>query len=242
MPRKRWLTRLSIADIPVIDPKDRHTVRDHDLVRAVLRDFEELANLPAEIREQLVADLVIAVWTWRAGIKAGKRGLSDMKEARHIFISDVGRALRRAGLPVKRWRRTYQGDRPDRDAPESLFFRLVRALGDSFGRSLPKDLKLAGQKASKIKYGEMSPGMAVVQAAELERQRQRLGDLTVRLTACATQGKGDLRLATATTLAVPEPETVYEALPLELRLLALGLSSAKNFGGSSAVADSLFAG
>jgi hypothetical protein len=173
MPRKRWLTRLSIADIPVIDPKDRHTVRDHDLVRAVLRDFEELANLPAEIREQLVADLVIAVWTWRAGIKAGKRGLSDMKEARHIFISDVGRALRRAGLPVKRWRRTYQGDRPDRDAPESLFFRLVRALGDSFGRSLPKDLKLAGQKASKIKYGEMSPGMAVVQAAELERQRQQ---------------------------------------------------------------------
>ena len=33
-------------------------VEDHDLVRHVLVDFDELAVLPSEIREQLVADLV----------------------------------------------------------------------------------------------------------------------------------------------------------------------------------------
>jgi hypothetical protein len=186
---------------------------------------------------------VVAIGFWRAGVKPGKRGLSDEKEAQHIFISDVGRALKQVGLPVKRWRKTYEGDGPDIDAQESFFFRLARALGDVFGIPLPKDLKLAGERASKIQYGAMSPAMEARQAAELAaRGQQRLGDLTVRLTACATQGKGDLRLATATTLAVPQPETVYEALPLELRLLALGLSSAKNFGGSSAVAGSLFAG
>jgi hypothetical protein len=243
MPRKCRRTRLSSYDIPAINPEDRNAVDDHDLVRHVLVDFEELADLPDEVREQLVAELVIAIWAWRAGVKLGKRGLSDAKEAQHIYIADVRRALERAGLSATRWRKTYEGDGPDINAPESFYFRVIRALGDAFGIPIPKDLMLATERASKIQYGVMSPAMEAAQAAELvARGRQRLGDLTVRLTACATQGKGDLRLATATTLAVPEPETVYEALPLELRLLALGLSSAKNFGGSSAVAGSLFAG
>jgi hypothetical protein len=175
MPRKRRLTRLSSCDIPVIDPEDRNAVDDHDLVRHVLVDFDEVAVLPDEIREQLVADLVIAIWAWRAGVKPGKRGLSDEKEAQHIFMADVGRALERAGLSATRWRKTYEGDGPDIDAPESFFFRLVRGLADAFGRSLPKDLKLAGQRASKIQYGVMSPAMKAAQDAELAtRRRQRL--------------------------------------------------------------------
>ena len=137
----------------VINPEDRDAVEDHVLVRHMLVDFEELAVLPDEIREQLVADLVDAIGFWRAGVKPGKHGLSDEKEAQHIFISDVGRALERAGLPVKRWRKTYEGDGPDIDAPESFFFRLARALGDVFGIPLPKDLKLAGERASKSNTG-----------------------------------------------------------------------------------------
>ena len=180
MPRKRWLTRLSYDS--VIKPKDGDEVDDYDLVRATLVDFEELADLPSATREQLVTDLVGAIGFWRAGVKPGKRGLSDEKEAQHIFISDVGRALERAGLFATRWRKTYEGDCPDIDAPESFFFRLARGLADAFGRALPKDLKLAGQRASKIQYGVMSPAMKAAQAAELAaRGRQRLGDLAVRL-------------------------------------------------------------
>src|SRR6516165_9104680 len=180
MPRKRWLTRLSYYS--VIKPEDGDEVDDYDLVRATLVDFEELADLPSATREQLVTDLVGAIGFWRAGVKPGKRGLSDEKEAQHIFISDVGRALERAGLFATRWRKTYEGDGPDVDAPESFFFRLARGLADAFGRALPKDLKLAGQRASKIQYGVMSPAMKAAQAAELAaRGRQRLGDLAVRL-------------------------------------------------------------
>jgi hypothetical protein len=197
MPRKRRLTRLSYYS--VIKPEDGDEVDDYDLARATLVDFEELADLPSATREQLVADLVDAKAFWRAGVKPGKRGLSDEKEAQHIWLSNVGRALERAtALPATRWRKTYEGDGPDIDAPESFFFRLARGLAAAFDMPLPKDLKLAGQRASKIQYGVMSPAMKAAQSAELAaRGRQRLGDL--------------------------EPETVYAGLPLELRLLALGL-------------------
>ena len=115
-----------------------------------------------------------AIRFWRAGVKPRKRGLSDEKEAQHIFISNVERALERAGLRATRWRKTYEGDRPDIDAPESFFFRLARGLADAFGRALPKDLKLAGQRASKIQYGVMFPAMKAAQDAELAARRRRL--------------------------------------------------------------------
>jgi hypothetical protein len=173
MPRKRK-PKFSSYDIPDINPEDRNAVDDHDLVRHVMVDFDELAVLPDKIREQLVADLVIAIWAWRAGVKPGKRGLSDEKEAQHIFMADVRRALERIGLSAPRWRKTYDGDSgPDLDAPESFFFRLARELADAFGRTLPKDLKLAGQRASKIQYGVMSPAMKAAQDAELAARRRR---------------------------------------------------------------------
>jgi hypothetical protein len=169
MPRKPRLSYYS-----VIKPEDGDEVDDYDLVRATLFDFEELAHLPSAPREQLVTDLVDAIRFWRAGVKPGKRGLSDEKEAQHIFISDVGRALKRAGLFATRWRKTYEGDGPDIDAPESFFFRLARGLADAFGRALPKDLKLAGQRASKIQYGVMFPAMKAAQDAEVAARRRRL--------------------------------------------------------------------
>jgi hypothetical protein len=176
MPRKRRHVRLSEWKIPPINPGDRHAIEDCDRVRATLADFGELDPLPSEIREQLVSDLVGAIGFWRAGVKPGKRGLSDEKEAQHIFISNVGRALERADLPAKRWRKTYEGDGPDIDAPESFFFRLARGLADALGRTLPKDLKLAAGRASKIQYGMMSPAMKAAQAAELVAMGpQRLG-------------------------------------------------------------------
>ena len=175
MPRKRRLTRLSYYS--VIKPEDGDEVDDYDLVRHALVDFDELAVLPPELHKQLVADLVAAIRFWRAGVKPGKRGLSDAKEAQHIFISDVRRALERAGLPATRWRKTYEGDGPDIDAPESVFFRLARGLADAFGRALPKDLKLAGQRASKIQYGVMFPAMKAAQDAELAARQQRLPEV-----------------------------------------------------------------
>ena len=177
MPRKRKPARFSVYSVhksPTIDPEAPNKVTDHDLVRATLVDFEEAAVLPDAAREQLVADLVVAIGFWRAGVKPGKCGLSDEKEAQHIFISDVGRALKRAGLSATRWRKTYEGDGPDIDAPESVFFRLARGLADAFGRALPKDLKLAGQRASKIQYGGMFPAMKAAQDAELAARQQRL--------------------------------------------------------------------
>ena len=49
-----------------------------------------------------------------------------------------------------------------------------RELTDAFGRALPKDLKLAGQRASKIQYGVMFPAMKAAQDAELAARRLHL--------------------------------------------------------------------
>src|SRR5437868_8063462 len=99
MPRKRWRTRLSSYPIRDIDPTIPVPIKDHEMVRAVLVDFDELTVLPSEAREQLVADLVESIGFRRCGVKVGKRGLSDEAVAQQILLSDIGRALERAGLP-----------------------------------------------------------------------------------------------------------------------------------------------
>ena len=162
MPRKRWRFPLSIYDVPVIDPKDRNAIADHDLVRSVLVDFDELAVLSSETREQLVVDLVRAIHVARCGVRAGKLGVSDKALGPQIFLSDVKRALERAGLPTTRWRKQY-----DNGGGESFFFRLAREVGEAAGIPLPVDLKLAGKQAAQIKYGVMSPTMEAAQNAEL---------------------------------------------------------------------------
>ncbi len=175
MPRKRWRTRLSSYDVPVIDPNDRNAVEDHHLVRHVLVDFDELAVLSSETREQLAANLVDAIRFARGGVKAGKRGVSDKALAQQIFLSDVGRALERVGLPAKRWRKRYDdGDRPSVNAPESFFFRLAREVADVAGIALPQDLKLPGKRAAQHQYGVMSPAMRAAQEAELGARQQRV--------------------------------------------------------------------
>ena len=184
MPRKRWRTRLSSYDIPIINPEDRNAVDDHDLVGHALVDFDELAVLSSPIREQLVADLTDAIRFARAGIKAGKRGMSDKVLAKQIFLSDVGRALERAGLPAKRWRKQY-----DNGGGESFFFRLSREVADVSGMALPKDLKLPGKRAARHQYGKLSPAMKAAQKAELRARQQRLSSLVARLKAVGPPGK-----------------------------------------------------
>jgi hypothetical protein len=125
MPRKRSRPGVSIYDVPAggVDPTAPVPARDDELVRHALVDFDELAVLSAEAREQLVGDLVDAIRFWRGGVKVGKRGVSDRAVAQQIFLSDVGRALGRAGLQSTRWRKRYdQGDGPDPAARESFFF------------------------------------------------------------------------------------------------------------------------
>jgi hypothetical protein len=105
MPRKRWRTPLFSYDIPVINPEDRNAVRDHDLVRLALVDFEELASLPIKTREQVVEDLVVSIWCTRCGVKARKRRVSDKASRQDIFLSCFRHALESAGLPAPRWRK-----------------------------------------------------------------------------------------------------------------------------------------
>jgi hypothetical protein len=186
MPRKRWRTRLASYDVPVVDPTDRNAVEDHHLVRFALVDFDELSVLSGENHEQLVADLVDAIRFARCGVRAAKRGISDRALAQQIFVSDIGRALVRAGLPVKRWRKRYDdGDGPSADAPESFFFRLAREVANVCGIALPQDLKLPGKRATGHRYGVMSPAMETAQRVELAERRQRITRLGFRLKAAA---------------------------------------------------------
>lgn len=181
MPRKRWRTRVSSYEIPNIDPHDRNAIEDHDLVRHVLVDFDELAVLSSETREQLVADLVAATSYARGGIKAGKRHVSDEALGKHVFMFDIKRALERAGLPVKRWQKHDCG------GGESLYYQLAHALGDAFGLHLPQYLKPLALRAAQIQYGVMSPAMKAAQDAELlAAGRLRLGGLAGRLKAPLT--------------------------------------------------------
>jgi len=173
MLRKRRRTQVSIYNVPKdIDPTIPVPIEDHEMVRAVMVDFDELAVSP-EAHEQLVADLVEAVRFRRCGAKVGKRGLSDEAVTQQIFLSDIGRALEQAGLPVTRWRKRYdRGDGPDIDAPESFFFRFARELGDAFGMPFPQDLKLPGKRAAQHKYGVMSPAMKTAQDDEVRNPRR----------------------------------------------------------------------
>jgi len=194
MPRKRKPARFSVYSVhksPTIDLEDPNKVTDHDLVQHALVNFDELADLPSESREQLVEDLVKSICFAHGGVKAGKQGVSDKALGKQIFLSDVGRALERVGLSATRWRKTYEGDGPDIDAPESFFFRLARELANVFGITLPKDLKLPGMRAAQHQYEVMSPAMKAAQDAELvARGRQRLDGLVVRLQAAAPKVQG----------------------------------------------------
>jgi hypothetical protein len=193
MPRKRWRFPLSVYNVPVIDPKDRNAIADHDLVRHVLVDFDELAVLSSETREQLIVDLVRAIHVARCGVEAGKRGVSDKALTLSVFLADVGQAMEKVGLPVTRWRKQYDDGRG-----ESLYFRLAREVGEAAGILLPVDLKLLAKQAAQIQYGVMSPTIEAAQTAELALKGE----------------KEAVRHAAATML---------ESLPLELRFAALCL-------------------
>jgi hypothetical protein len=175
MPRKRWLSSISEYDVPNIDLNDRHAVADHDLVRHALVDFDELSVLSDETREQLVEDLVDFIRFARGGVKARKRGVSDKALTQQIFLSDVGHALERAGLPAKRWRKQY-----DNGGGESFLFRLAREVADVAGLDLPKDLKLPGKQAAQHQYGIMPPIMKAAQEAELAPPAKRPSKPKVR--------------------------------------------------------------
>jgi hypothetical protein len=215
MPRKR--NRLSSYDIKKIDPTTPVPIEDHEMVRAVLVDFDEVAVLSHKANEQFVEDLVEVIRYRRCGVKVGKRGLSDEAVAQQIFLSDIGRALGRAGLPVTRWRKRYDlGDGPDIQAPESFYFRLSRELAEAFGMALPQDLKLPGRRAAQHQYGVMSPAMKAAQEAEQTSQRQGTGDATARRNSGAHKAQ-----AKAASQAPPKPYTpppVSERIAEQTRL------------------------
>ncbi|MFL6817602.1 MAG: hypothetical protein ACJ8EF_06645 [Bradyrhizobium sp.] len=168
MTPKRRPMRLAEYKVPNIDPTDRSLAGDDDLVRHALVDFDEIAVVPREVRKQLVADLVDAIRFARAGVNAGKRGVSNKALAQQIFLSDVCRALGRAGLPSTRWRKKY-----DNGGGESFFFRLAREVAAVSGIALPQDLKLPTKRAAQHHYESVSPTMRVAKNSELSVQRKR---------------------------------------------------------------------
>jgi hypothetical protein len=93
MPRKRRLSSLSEYVIPKIDPNSRNAVEDSDFVRHVLVDFDELAVISSQVREQLVSDLVDIIRFARGGVKARRRGVSDK-----ALVPADSSALRRSCL------------------------------------------------------------------------------------------------------------------------------------------------
>jgi hypothetical protein len=204
--RKRLRSRLSIYSVRdkiagtgpnarVIEHIDPNAlVEDHYLVRHAMVDFDDLALLSREAREQLVAELVDAVRFRRGGVKVGKRGVSDKAVTQQIFLSDVARALERAGLPAKRWSKRYNdGDGLSPDAPESFLFRFTRGLADAFGLALPQDLKLPGKRAAQHQYGAMSPAMQAAQQAELALQRQDARKAAPRIVAAVNNNEAATR-------------------------------------------------
>jgi hypothetical protein len=165
MPRKRWKYKVTCYDVPRIDPGDRHANSDEELVSHALVDLEELAVLPDAIREHLIADLVDAVRYARAGVAAGKVGISNEATTQQVYMADVARAMERAGLDPTRWRKQY-----DNGDGESLYYRVGREVADVTGlRPIPKDPKLVGQRASQIVYSA-SGGLAQtsIDAAEIK--------------------------------------------------------------------------
>jgi hypothetical protein len=163
MPRKRQ-PRFSEYKIRPIDLNDRYAVDNHVRVRHLLVDLDEVQQLLHDVQDRLVEALVTAVRIARGGIKVGERHLSNKAVAKHVFLSDVGRAMKAAGLPVTCWRK---GGR------ESLYFGVVHALSDGFGLQLPKDLHPLARQAAQIEFGTMSPTMRAAQDAELAARRRR---------------------------------------------------------------------
>lgn len=224
MSRKRWFSSLSVYKIPAddIDPNVPIPVQDHVLVRHVLVDFDQLSVLSPGTKEQLVTDLVDALRFARAGIKACKRGMSDKALAQQIYLSDVRRALERAGLPAKRWRKRYDdGDGPSNDAPESFFFRLAREVADVSGMALPQDLKLAGKRAMQHQYGTMSPAMKAAQEVALAERQECLTpprDLIQVGVECIRQQSAAAKQLKPEHVPQPNPKAIEERTRREMEM------------------------
>jgi hypothetical protein len=166
--RSRRKPLLAECKMPTVDEGYVPTAdKDHVIVRHMLDSFRELAAMPARVRERLVEDLVVAGRYARAGVKAGKRHVSDQALGRHVFLADVRRAMVKAGLPVKHWAH-------DGDHTESFYFRMVHELAGVFGLYVPEALKLLVKQGAQIQQVE-----AVQSAEPVEQGPQRVDGVTV---------------------------------------------------------------
>jgi hypothetical protein len=127
--------RWSSSSFRTIAPGDRNQNTDHELLQHLLVDIDEVAALDEQAREGLVDNLVHAVGHRRAGVRVGKRGVSDIFISNAIFHEDVARALEAAGLAPTVWSRKYG------DGHESLTDRVARAVGEVCNIHLPRDTK-----------------------------------------------------------------------------------------------------
>jgi hypothetical protein len=143
MPRKRW------SFVTTVEPQEPPVAPGapslEALVQATLIDFDELAQLPTSVKDQLVRALIESIRRARAGLSFRKKGVGDQYQTKAVFVADLAAALTAAGLRPTRWRKTYDGGDEDH---ESLLFRLARALVGDAGLELPTDMKDLGQAST----------------------------------------------------------------------------------------------
>ena len=120
MPRKRW------SFVTTVEPQEPHVAPGapsfEALVQATLIDFDELAQLPTSVKDQLVRAFIESIRRARAGLSFRKRGVSDQYQTKVVFVADLANALKAAGLDPTRWRKTYDGGSEDHEFPSFSTF------------------------------------------------------------------------------------------------------------------------
>jgi hypothetical protein len=139
-PRTQWGAKFNMKEFE----------EQRDLVNATLNDHLECAPLNQSVRDALIAGLAHAVFSARAGVPAKRPDGLGKKWTAQVFMADVARAMKQAGLPTKTWRR--DADMREQENYESLWFALTRELAEDTGLKLPLDLFRLAKQAETVCY------------------------------------------------------------------------------------------
>jgi hypothetical protein len=142
MPRKK-LPRFVIE--PALHDEDRVAA---DVLEMMGR-FEEIVVLDSATARVLADALIKAVRCARLRWPTQRPDVSGLKGKQEILASDVGVAMRQAGLPVRSWRRDTKCRDPKRG--EALFYRVLRATAALAGFSIPVDAYRLFKRAEEVK-------------------------------------------------------------------------------------------
>jgi hypothetical protein len=128
-------------------------LHDEDRVAAdvleMMGRFEEIVVLDTATARALADALIKAVRRARLRWPTRRPDVSGLEWKQEILASDVGAAMRQAGLAVRSWRRDTKCRDPMRG--EALFYRVLRATAASAGFSIPVDAYGLFRRAEEVK-------------------------------------------------------------------------------------------